>query len=136
MSNSLENDPFAIRFPVATATNAETDAALAAFVENPPKNLKDLAESVRQLAKSLHAAIADLRLANSHIASLLSRLAIVESSVAMLQYAPKPAWPTPVPLPYYPSPGPYIEPWQTPPWRPGIVWCGEQEQGKLSDGSQ
>lgn len=101
--------------PVAPATN-----------RNPPKNLEDLAESVRQLEKILHAA-------NSHIASLLNRLAIVESNLAMLQYAPKPVWTMPAPMPYCPPANPYIEPWKTPPWLPDIMLCAGQEQGKPSD---
>ena len=115
MSNALEN-PFYLSLPSASVQTAEVDDAPVVDVKSLC-TLESLAAEFRQLAKNV-------ALIESHIQALLTRLALVESQVSALQYYQKPQWTHPAPMPYYPQPGPYIEPWQVPPWRPSTVWCG------------
>lgn len=127
MSNSPEINPFAIKLPTAVATNVEQGVALAANA-----SLEQVAELVRQLAKSAAQMESNVANLKDGIHAIWGRIMIAEQQLRMLQWMTKPAWQTLSPMPYYPPPGLYIEPWQVPSWRPGTMWCGEQEQGKLS----
>ena len=116
MSNSPEINPFAIKLPAAVATNVEPSVALAANA-----SLEQVAELVRQLAKSAAQMESNVANLKDGIHAICGKMMVPEQRLHMLQWMMKPAWTFPAPLPYYPPPVPYIEPWQSPPWCPVIM---------------